>query len=243
MSARKAQTGLQRGRYESSARGVSMAAGRSVAVAGGGAIGFARALSGVARPAAAATRPMLRVVAGGIERLPTSAAAEPLARGRFLILVAAVLGAGLIYINVGKLQAGDSFARYAAQSLALQRENTALRSKIAALDTPERIARLAKGSGLENPLPEQFKYLKTRGSDPLKAVRGYTSPTTAAPAAPMLAVQPQTTSPPVAAAPTAATGTAPAAVTTPAPQVAPAPAGPAPGAAGATAQGQGTGGQ
>lgn len=134
----------------------------------------------VARPAAAAARPMLNLVAGGLERLPTGTVAQPAARGRILIVIVGLLAAGLIYINVGKLEAGDGYGRYAQRSQELQRENTILRARIAGLDSAERIVKFAKKKlNMVMPQPEQFKYLHARDGDALRAMRNYTAPTTA----------------------------------------------------------------
>jgi hypothetical protein len=147
---------------------------RAVAVgAGGAAVGAVRVATEVARPAA---RPVLRVITGGIDKLPTSANVQPYARGRIMIMIAAILGAGLIYINVGKLQAGDGYSKYSARSQVLQRENTALRAKVAFLSSPERIQKFAQEFGMVPPVPEQFKYLHTKRGDALKAMKNYTAP-------------------------------------------------------------------
>jgi hypothetical protein len=131
----------------------------------------------VARPVGAVTRPMLRVVSGGLEALPNAASrATPVARGRLLILLAGVLAAGLIYINVGKLEYGDGYGKYSARSAQLQRENTVLRSRIANLNTAERIKLYAQRQGMTVPKPEQYKYLRSKRGDALKASRGLTAP-------------------------------------------------------------------
>jgi hypothetical protein len=120
---------------------------------------------------------MLRVVSGGIEALPQAASrATPVARGRLLILFAGVLAAGLIYINVGKLEYGDGYGKYSARSQQLQRENTVLRSRIANLNAAERIQEYAKRQGMTVPKPEQYKYLHSKRGDALKASRGLTAP-------------------------------------------------------------------
>jgi hypothetical protein len=149
---------------------------RAVAVgAGGGAA--ARVVAEVARPVGAVTRPVLRVVSGGLEALPNAASrATPVARGRLLILLAGVLAAGLIYINVGKLEYGDGYGKYSARSQQLQRENTALRSRIANLNTADRIKQYAMKQGMTVPAPEQFKYLRSKRGDALKASRGLSAP-------------------------------------------------------------------
>lgn len=132
---------------------------------------------GVARPAAAAAAPMLRVVTGGLDRVPTGNVAEPAARGRVLIVIVGLLAAGLIYINVGKLEAGDGYARFSQRSLELQRENTVLRARVANLGSSERIVSVAKKKlDMVMPQPEQFEYLHAKGGDSLKAIRNYTPP-------------------------------------------------------------------
>ncbi|MGK2878119.1 MAG: hypothetical protein ACSLFF_06030 [Solirubrobacterales bacterium] len=183
---------------------------RAVAVGAGGgaAAGAARVVAEVARPVGAVTRPVLRVVTGGFEAIPGAAGrTTPVARGRLLILLAGVLAAGLIYINVGKLEAGDGYSKYAARSLQLQRENTRLRSRIASLNAAERIQVYAERQGMVFPAPEQFEYLRSRRRDALKASRGLTAPLTQATpgiTAPSPATGAVNVAP--AAAPTVATG-------------------------------------
>lgn len=154
---------------------------RAVAVGAGGGVaaGALRVAQEAARPVGAVTRPVLRVVSGGLEALPQAAGrATPIARGRALILLAGVLAAGLIYINVGKLEAGDGYSKYAARSLELQRQNNALNSRIANLRAAERIQRYAQRQGMVYPAPEQYTYLDPKRGDALKASRGYTAPLT-----------------------------------------------------------------
>lgn len=157
----------------SSVRAVAVGAG------GGAAAGALRVAQEVARPVGAATRPVLRVVTGGLEMLPQAAGrATPIARGRLLILLAGILAAGLIYINVGKLEAGDGYSKYAARALELQRDNTALRSRIANLNSADRIQRYAQRQGMLVPGPEQYTYLDPKRGDAVKAARGYSAPLT-----------------------------------------------------------------
>lgn len=156
---------------------------RAVAVGAGGgaAAGAARVVAEVARPVGAVTRPVLRVVSGGLEALPNAAGrATPVARGRLLILLAGVLAAGLIYINVGKLEYGDGYGKYSARSAELQRENTVLRSRIANLNTAERIKQYAQRQGMVVPKPEQYKYLRSKRGDAAKATRGLSAPLSSA---------------------------------------------------------------
>jgi hypothetical protein len=120
---------------------------------------------------------MLRVVSGGLELLPQAAnRATPIARGRMLIMLVGVLAAGLIYVNVGKLEYGDGYGKYADRSLQLQRENTRLRAQIAHDSSAERIQRYAERQGLVVPAPEQYTYLRDKRGDALRASRGYKAP-------------------------------------------------------------------
>lgn len=152
---------------------------RAVAVGAGGAA--AAVATVVTRPVGNAARPMLRVVSGGLERLPAAAnSASPVARGRMLIMIAGLLAVGLIYISVGKLEYGDSYGGYAARSLQLQRENTVLRARIAHDSSAERIQKYAQTRGMVVPAPEQYDYLRAKRGDALKAAKGYTAPATAA---------------------------------------------------------------
>lgn len=142
--------------------------------AGGGAAAAAKV---VVKPVETVARPMLRVVSGGLEKIPQAASsATPVTRSRFLILFVGLMAAGLIYVNVGKLEYGDGYGKYAERSLELQRENTRLRAQIAHDSTAERIQRAAEQAGLVVPDPEQFSYLKDKRGDAVKAARGYAAP-------------------------------------------------------------------
>jgi hypothetical protein len=154
---------------------------RAVASGGGAAASAVRVVQEVARPVGAITRPVLRLVGGGIEAIPQAAGrATPATRGRLLIMLVGALAAGLIYINVGRLEAGDGFAKYQERSLELQRENTALRSRITNLRAADRIKSYARMQGLVMPAPQQFSYLKSRRGDALKAAENYSAPVSSA---------------------------------------------------------------
>lgn len=177
---------------------------RAVAAGGAAAAGALRVAQVAVRPARAVTRPALRVVSGGLATLPQAAGrATPIARGRALILLAGLMAAGLIYINVGKLEAGDGYSGYAARALELQRQNTILRSRIADLNSAARIQHYAEQRGMIVPGPDQYTYLKARRGDALKAARGYTAPI--APTTPS-AGSTSTTGATSATGPSAATG-------------------------------------
>ena len=193
---------------------------RAVALgAGGAAAGAVRVASEVARPAAAAAaRPMLQVITGGLEKLPSGGSVKPFAKGRAMIMIAAVLGAGLIYINVGKLEAGDGYGKYAARSAELQRQNIALKARVSYLQSPERIQTYAKRFGMVSPLPEQFEYLRTKRGDAIKGTKNYSAPTVTGASPTAASDQQASTTDPTNETPVSGTDTTtPAAVTTPAP--------------------------
>lgn len=168
-------------RQSLSSLGGQMPPARAVSGGSGGAAAAARVLEEVVRPVGAVTRPVLRAVSGGLEAIPGAAGrATPVARSRLLILIVGLLAAGLIYINVGRLEYGDGYAKYAERSLELQRENTVLRSRIANLGAAQRIKLYAERQGMVMPAPEQFEYLRHRRNDAERAARGYSAPLTSA---------------------------------------------------------------
>lgn len=182
---------------------------------------------------------MLRVVSGGLDRMPAGDVSGPVARGRTLILVAAVLAAGLVYVNVGAVEAGDGFGKYSQRATELQRQNTQLRARIAQLGSTDRIQKQASALGLEMPAPEQFTFVHADGGDPLRAMRTYATPAPK-PAAPapggpssptgvsQPGVAPQAAPAPVTTAPTQTTapeGTAGGGAGAPSPGANPAPGG------------------
>lgn len=166
------------------------------------------------RQVARAAGPMLRVVAGGLDRLPADNVAGGIARGRSLILVAAVLCFGLVYVSVGSLEAGDGFGRYSKRTIELQRQNTQLRARLAQLGSPERIQRLAVRNGMVMPVPEQFSFVRGRERDALKASKTYATPTPEPDVTTPLAGTPGTQA---GVAPQQAPAATPTAGTTPAP--------------------------
>lgn len=164
-----------------SGEGGSSISVRAVAITSGGGAAAARVVQEVARPVGAATAPVLRVVTGGLDALPKAAGrTTPITRTSWLVVFAALLAAGLIYINVGELKAGDGYAAYSARSLELQRENMSLRTRIANLGAAERIKAYAERQGLVMPAPEQFSYLDARRGDAERAAGTYQAPSSSA---------------------------------------------------------------
>jgi cell division protein FtsB len=199
-------------------------------------------------PARTAPRPA-RNVAPAFARLAHGGAAlvlDRVLRGRAWVAVIAVLLAGIVFLNVSVLELNRGIASTDEKSAALERTNSALRERVAKLDSAERIQRLAEARGYTLPAPGQITYLRPNprvdgklaaqriespseasGVQPAGAQAAATpapAAPTGAPAAAAQAAAPQTTSPqstqPQAATPATA---APPAATTAAAAAAPAP--------------------
>jgi cell division protein FtsL len=70
--------------------------------------------------------------------------------------------AGIVFLNVSLLQLNQEIARTSTHATALDRENSGLRARVAALDSSERIQRLAEDRGMVMPAPGQYRYLRAR---------------------------------------------------------------------------------
>jgi hypothetical protein len=133
---------------------------------------------------------------------------DRLLRGRVWVGFVGALLAGIVFLNVSLLQLNQDIARTTVHASALDRQNSILRARLSALDSSERIQRLAVQHGMTMPAPGQYRYLRARPwLDSELAARRAVPPRSLAPAAPAVA---QSTPPP----PTPATA---AAETTPAP--------------------------
>ena len=149
--------------------------------------------------------------------------------GRIWVGCIGVLLAGIVGLNVSLLELNREIARTTTRATALDRQNSHLRAKVAALDSSERIQSLAERRGMVMPAPGEFRYLHARPwLDAELATRRVVAPEPPArPAAPpaQLAQAPATT--PSQAAPTTATPTQPATGTTTTPSPTPAASPPA----------------
>lgn len=152
---------------------------------------------------------------------------DRLLRGRAWVALVGILLTGIVFLNVSVLELNRGIARSDAQSATLERTNSSLRSRVAGLDSTERIQRLAEARGFILPQPGDVTYLRPGGAAEarLAAARvqppaAGTQPTSAAPSAP--ATVPTAASPPSAptssvSAPAAGTGQATPASTPPRP--------------------------
>ncbi|HKP91697.1 MAG TPA: hypothetical protein VJT75_17150, partial [Thermoleophilaceae bacterium] len=180
---------------------------------------------------ATARRPLVRA----LERFVEARLLDRLLRGRLWVGFMGVLLVGIVFLNVSLLQLNQEIARTTSHATALDRQNSGLRARVAALDSSERIQELAEGRGMVMPAPSQYRYLRARpwldgelaarrvvapepetstlaeatpAPSPTPATTPVTTTTTAQPTA--------TTPPPTAtAAPAPAATTPPAAVATP----------------------------
>ena len=129
--------------------------------------------------------------------------------------------AGIVFLNVSLLQLNQDIARTTVRATALDRQNSALRARLAVLDSAARIQRLAEARGMLMPAPGQYRYLRARpwldaelanrraaqsrqlALAPSSAAQSPTAPAAGTAATTTTAA----TATPVAAAPTATAGT------------------------------------
>jgi cell division protein FtsL len=140
------------------------------------------------------------------------------------VCVGALL-AGIVFLNVSLLQLNQEIARTTTQATALDRQNSTLRARLAALEPSERIQRLAEARGMRMPAPGQYRYLRARPwLDAELAARRTTAPEPPTPPAPIVAQATPTPTPATTTTtpatttqvtPTATTQTTPATTTTP----------------------------
>ena len=174
-------------------------------------------------PSPAVARPRGRVaptVARFVEAR-TSGLLDQLLRGRLWVGFIGALLAGIVFLNVSLLQLNQDIARTTVRATALDRQNSALRARLAVLDSAARIQRLAEARGMLMPAPGQYRYLRARPwldaelanrraaqSRQLALVPSSAAQSPTAPAAGTAATTTTAaTATPVAAAPTATAGT------------------------------------
>jgi hypothetical protein len=186
----------------------------------------------VARPATrsaprpkAAPRTTARPVARPIARVAQGSASvllDQLVRGRTWVGFIGVLLAGIVFLNVSVLETNRGIARTDAKAAELERTNSTMREKVAALGSPERIQELAEARGYVLPLPGDVTYIKPNrhrdaklASHRIEPPGGETVLATAAPPAAQppapepTATTPQSATPPSAIPPEPVAATAP----------------------------------
>jgi cell division protein FtsL len=146
-----------------------------------------------------------RSPAATLARLAEARLIDGLLRGRLWVGFIGALLAGIVFLNVSLLQLNQDIARAGKQSTALDRQNATLRERLAALDSSERIQRLASARGMLMPAPGQYHYVTARPwRDGALAARQVTLPQAVAA---VTASQPVSASPGATAAPTPTTTT------------------------------------
>jgi cell division protein FtsB len=123
-------------------------------------------------------------------------------RGPFWVVMLGVLLAGIVFLNVSVLELNRGIAVTDSKAAALERTNSSLRSKVAKLDSGERIQQLAAARGFVMPQPGDVTFVSPHDSDARLAARRITAPA------------PQATTTPTATTTTATTTTTAAAPTT-----------------------------
>lgn len=93
---------------------------------------------------------------------------DRLLRGRLWIGLVFALLAGIVFLNVTLLQVNREITTLTAEAADLNRENSALRDKIAKNAAPEQIQELAVASGFKLPAPDEVRYLE---ADPANDAR------------------------------------------------------------------------
>ena len=185
----------------------------------------ARRKSGpVARPKTA-TQPKPRPATRTVARAAQSGGSvllDGLLRGRAWVLLVGVLLAGIVFLNVSVLELNRGIAQTDAAAAKLERENSLLRERLAAMDSTERIQERAEARGFVLPSPGDVIYLnpKRERDARLAATRIESTEETvaAAPVEPVVPAEPvsTTTPPPSAAPPSADPAVIPAATAEPA---------------------------
>jgi cell division protein FtsL len=199
-----------------------------------------------AAPAARPTRPTrarparpARRKSGAATKRSTATAPSPVARvlnsrgmplldrvlrGPAWVVMLGVLLAGIVFLNVSVLELNRGIARTDAKAADLERTNSALRARVAKLDSGERIQELASERGYVMPEPGQVTFLRGRSSDARLAAQRITPPadeatttgtttTTTTATTPTTTATPTTTTTPTTTATPTTTTTAAATVT------------------------------
>jgi hypothetical protein len=122
-----------------------------------------------ARPAPKRRPAPQRVEAGArIERLLEGRAGlllDGILRGRAWVVIVGALLAGIVFLNVSVLELNRGIASTTAKSAQLERANSGLRARVAALGSSERIQTAAEARGFIMPAPSQVEYLRSRPVD------------------------------------------------------------------------------
>jgi hypothetical protein len=125
---------------------------------------YPRRVSGPARPRAVPA-PVVRPTTEAFERLkalPDHRVVDRLLRGRAWIWLIGLLLGGIVAVQVSLLKLNAGISRAVEATGTLQRQNAALESEIARLDSGDRIRAAAVREGMVDPTAGDTKYLSAR---------------------------------------------------------------------------------
>jgi cell division protein FtsB len=128
-------------------------------------------------------------------------------RGPAWVAMLGVLLAGIVFLNVSVLELNRGIATTDAQSSALERTNSALRERVAKLDSGERIQQLAAARGFIMPQPGDVGFLRPHSTDYKLAARRITPPSSTSTSTTTTSTSTATTATPTTTATTTATTT------------------------------------
>jgi len=111
-------------------------------------------------PAVAAPRPGLAPALGRFVEARTAGLLDRLLRGRLWVGFIGVLLVGIVFLNVSLLQLNQDIARTSVHAAALERQNSGLRERLAAMDSVDRTIRVAQTRGMVMPPPGEYRYLR-----------------------------------------------------------------------------------
>jgi cell division protein FtsB len=131
------------------------------------------------RKSGAAPKPRTRPAQSPVARVLNSRGMpllDRILRGPAWVLMLGALLAGIVFLNVSVLELNRGIARTDTKSAQLERVNSALRARVAKLDSGERIQELAAARGFVMPQPGDVTYVRERASNPALAAERIAPP-------------------------------------------------------------------
>jgi cell division protein FtsL len=131
------------------------------------------------RKSGAAAKPRTRTAQSPVARVLNSRGMpllDRVLRGPAWVVMLGALLAGIVFLNVSVLELNRGIARTDTKSAQLERVNSALRARVAKLDSGERIQELAAARGFVMPQPGDVTYVRERASNPAVAAQRIVPP-------------------------------------------------------------------
>src|SRR4051794_19551000 len=132
------------------------------------------------RKSGAAAKPRTRPAQSPVARVLNSRGMpllDRILRGPAWVVMLGALLAGIVFLNVSVLELNRGIASTDTKSAQLERVNSALRARVAKLDSGERIQELAAARGFVMPQPADVIYVRERASNASLAAQRITPPT------------------------------------------------------------------